>query len=104
MDIFIELGCYIFVNYVVLVVLVLELFLYEYNEKFLKIKESNNLFLIDEMLDLFVNINEKNVIEYLYDSFDYIELLFMFFDLGYIDLIDRSNIEVLVYLIVKKVV
>lgn len=104
MDIFIELGCYIFVNYVVLVVLVLELFLYEYNEKFLKIKESNNFFLIDEMLDLFVNINEKNVIEYLYDSFDYIELLFMFFDLGYIDLIDRSNIEVLVYLIVKKVV
>lgn len=104
MDIFIELGCYIFVNYVVLVVLVLELFLYEYNEKFLKIKENNNFFLIDEMLDLFVNINEKNVIEYLYDSFDYIELLFMFFDLGYIDLIDRSNIEVLVYLIVKKVV
>ncbi|EQD88410.1 hypothetical protein HPSA50_0720 [Helicobacter pylori SouthAfrica50] len=60
--------------------------------------------MIDEMLDLLANINEKNAIEYLHDSFDHTESLFTLFDLGYIDLIDRSNTEVLAHLIVKKAV
>ncbi|MCQ2932994.1 arginine decarboxylase [Helicobacter pylori] len=103
-DIFIESGRYISANHAVLVAPVLELFSHEYNEKSLKIKENNNPPLIDEMLDLLANINEKNAIEYLHDSFDHTESLFTLFDLGYIDLIDRSNTEVLAHLIVKKAV
>ncbi|PAF43083.1 arginine decarboxylase [Helicobacter sp. 11S03491-1] len=102
-DIFIESGRYICANHAVLIAPVLELFSQEYDEKALKLKEKNPP-LIAEMLDLYQSISEKNAIEYLHDSLDHMESLLTLFDLGYIDLQDRSNTEVLVHLIIKKVI
>ncbi len=102
-DIFIESGRFISANHAVLVAPVLELFSQEYDEKALKLKEKNPP-LIEEILDLYQNITEKNAIEYLHDSLDHMESLLTLFDLGYIDLQDRSNTEVLVHLIIKKVI
>ncbi|PAF52355.1 arginine decarboxylase [Helicobacter sp. 13S00477-4] len=102
-DIYIESGRYISANHAVLIAPVLELFSQEYDEKALKLKEKNPP-LIAEMLDLYQSMSEKNAIEYLHDSFDHMESLLTLFDLGYIDLQDRSNTEVLVHLIIKKVI
>lgn len=102
-DIFIESGRFVSANHAVLVAPVLELFSQEYDEKALRLKE-NNPPLIAEMLDLYQSISEKNAIEYLHDSLDHMESLLTLFDLGYIDLTDRSNTEILVHLIIKKVI
>ena len=81
---------------------VFELFSQEYDEKALRLKEKNPP-LIEELKDLYNSINEKNAIEYMHDSLDHMESLLTLFDLGYIDLQDRSNTEVLVHLIIKRV-
>lgn len=102
-DIFIESGRFIAANHAVLVAPVLELFSQEYDEEALMLKEVNPP-LIEEIHDLYKTINEKNAIEYLHDSLDHMESLLTLFDLGYIDLQDRSNTEILVHLIIKKVI
>lgn len=102
-DIFIESGRFISANHAVLIAPVLELFSHEYDEKALKLKDKNPP-LIAEMVDLYQSLSEKNAIEYLHDSLDHMESLLTLFDLGYIDLQDRSNTEVLVHLIIKKVI
>lgn len=102
-DIFIESGRYISASHAVLVTPVLELFSQEYDEKALRLKEKNPP-LISEILDLYNSVTEKNAIEYLHDCLDHMESLLTLFDLGYIDLIDRSNTEILVHLIIKKVI
>lgn len=102
-DIYIESGRFIAASHAVLISPVLELFSQEFDEKALKLKEKNPL-LIEELNDLYKSINEKNAIEYLHDSLDHMESLLTLFDLGYIDLQDRSNTEVLVHLLIKKVI
>ncbi|MCH5322289.1 MAG: arginine decarboxylase [Helicobacter sp.] len=102
-DIFIESGRYISANHAVLIAPVLELFSQEYDETSLHLKEKNPP-LVEELVDLYHTINEQKAIEYLHDSLDHMESLLTLFDLGYIDLQDRSNTEVLVYLIIKKVI
>jgi arginine decarboxylase len=86
-----------------LVAPVLELFSQEYTEEKLDMKEKNPP-LIQELYDLYTTISRKNALEYLHDSIDHMESLLTLFDLGYIDLQDRSNTEVLVNLIIKKAV
>ncbi|HIY44319.1 arginine decarboxylase [uncultured Helicobacter sp.] len=102
-DIYIESGRYVAASHAVLIAPVLELFSQEYDEKALKLKDKNPP-LIEELNDLYQSINEKNAIEYLHDSLDHMESLLTLFDLGYIDLQDRSNTEVLVHLVIKKVI
>lgn len=102
-DIFIESGRYVSANHAVLIAPVLELFSQEYDEKALHLKDVNPP-LVEELLDLYNTINERYAIEYLHDSFEHMESLLTLFDLGYIDLQDRSNTEVLVHLIIKKVI
>ena len=102
-DIFIESGRFIAASHAVLIAPVLELFSQEYDEESLRLKDKNPL-LIEELLDLYKNINERYAIEYLHDSLDHMESLLTLFELGYIDLQDRSNSEVLVNLIIKKVI
>jgi len=99
--IFTESGRYIAASHSVLVAPVLELFSQDYQLKSLKLKPKNPP-LIEELNDLYNNINQKNSIEFLHDSLDHLESLFTLFDLGYIDLQDRSNAETLVHLIIKK--
>lgn len=102
-DIYIESGRFIAASHAVLITPVLELFSQEFDEKALRLKEKNPP-LIEELNDLYKSINEKNAIEYLHDSLDHMESLLTLFDLGYIDLQDRSNTEVLVHLLIKKVI
>jgi arginine decarboxylase len=100
-NIFTESGRFIASSHAVLIAPVLELFSSEYHEKSLRLKEKNPP-LIEELYDLWKSINRSNAREYLHDSLDHMESLLTLFDLGYIDLEDRSNTEILVNLIIKK--
>lgn len=100
-DIFTESGRFIVASHSVLVAPVLELFSQDYQEKLLNFKPINPP-LLEELRDLYESLNTKNCIEYLHDALDHIESLFTLFDLGYIDLQDRSNAEIIVHNIIKK--
>ncbi len=100
-EIFTESGRFIAASHGVLITPVLELFTQDYHEKLLSFKEQNPP-LIEELRDLNRLLNNKNAIEYLHDALDHMESLFTLFDLGYIDLQDRSNAEILVHNIIKK--
>jgi len=100
-DIFTESGRYVVASHAVLITPVLELFTQDYHEKLLKFKE-NNPPLLEELIYLNKQLSEKNCIEYLHDALDHMESLLTLFDLGYIDLQDRSNAEILVHNIIKK--
>ncbi len=102
-DIFTESGRYISASHSVLVAPVLELFSQEYHEKGLRLKAVNPP-LIQELYDLYNTIQRTNAREYLHDAVDHLESLLTLFDLGYIDLEDRSNTEILVNLIIKKAI
>ena len=102
-DIFTESGRYIAASHSVLVAPVLELFSQEYNEKCLRLKRKNPP-LIEELFDLYNTIKRTNAREYLHDALDHMESLLTLFDLGYIDLEDRSNTEILVNLIIKRAI
>ena len=100
-DIFIESGRFVSATHAVLAAPVLELFSQEYSENKLQLKEKNPP-LIDELNDLYNGITETNAIEYMHDSIAHLDSILTLFDLGYVDLEDRSNAEILVHLIGKK--
>lgn len=100
-NIFTESGRYIVASHSVLITPVLELFSQDYQEKLLKFKKLNPP-LLEELRYLYEKLDETNCIEYLHDALDHIESLLTLFDLGYIDLQDRSNAEILVHNIIKK--
>ncbi|MEA3491258.1 MAG: biosynthetic arginine decarboxylase [Campylobacterota bacterium] len=102
-DIYTESGRYIAASHSVLIAPVLELFSQEYHEKSLRLKEENPP-LLQELYDLFCSIDRCSAREYLHDALDHMESLLTLFDLGYIDLEDRSNTEILVNLIIKKAI
>jgi arginine decarboxylase len=102
-DIFTESGRYIAASHAVLVAPVLELFSQEYTAKGLRLKDINPP-LIEELYALFKTISREHAREYLHDALDHMESLLTLFDLGYIDLEDRSNTEILVNLIIKKAI
>ena len=100
-NITIESGRFVAAPHAVLIAPVFELFSKEYSLKALKLKVKNPP-LINELNELYHDINKNNAREFLHDSFDHLHSLFTLFDLGYIDLMDRSNAEILVHLIMKK--
>ena len=100
-NIFTESGRFIVASHTILITPVLELFSQDYHENFLNFKEKNPP-LIEELRELNRFLNNANCIEYLHDALDHMESLFTLFDLGYIDLQDRSNAEILVHNIIKK--
>ena len=102
-DIFTESGRYVAASHSVIVAPVLELFSQEYNEKGLRLKETNPP-LVQELDALYRSMSRKHAREYLHDALDHMESLLTLFDLGYIDLEDRSNTEILVNLIIKKAI
>ena len=85
-----------------LVAPVLELFSHEYTESKLALKDKGNPKLIDELYDLFKSIKSSNALEYMHDGIDHLQSILTLFDLGYVDLQDRSNAEILVHLLIKK--
>ena len=100
-DIFTESGRYIVASHSVLITPVLELFTQDYQERLLNFKEINPP-ILEELRYLAKKLNEQNCTEYLHDALDHMESLLTLFDLGYIDLQDRSNAEILVHNIIKK--
>ncbi len=100
-DIYTESGRYIAASHSVLIAPVLELFTQEYHESSL-IKKEVNPPLVEELFDLYNQITRGTAREYLHDALDHMESILTLFDLGYIDLEDRSNTEILVNLIIKK--
>jgi len=100
-DIFTESGRFVVASHTILITPVLELFSQDYQEQLLNFKEKNPP-LIEELIELNRLLNNANCIEYLHDALDHMESLFTLFDLGYIDLQDRSNAEILVHNIIKK--
>ncbi|MGG7073267.1 biosynthetic arginine decarboxylase [Campylobacter sp. 9BO] len=102
-DIFTESGRFIAASHALLVAPVLELFSQDYTEEKLNLKKKNPQ-LITELNDLYSSIKPSNALEYLHDSIHHMESVLTLFDLGYVDLQDRSNAEVLCSLISKKAV
>jgi arginine decarboxylase len=100
-NIYTESGRFISASHAVLVTPVLELFAQDYQLRHLKFKE-NNPPLLNELKDLYELLTPKNAMEHLHDALDHIESLLTLFDLGYIDLQDRSNAEILAHHIIKK--
>jgi len=100
-DIYTESGRFIVATHTILVMPVLELFSQDYQKQVLQLKPENPP-LIEELRDLLTELKLKNCIEYLHDAMSHIESLLTLFRLGYIDLQDRSNAEILVNRIVKK--
>jgi arginine decarboxylase len=100
-NIYTESGRFIVASHSVLITPVLELFTQDYQEELLKLKDDNPP-LIEELNYLYQKLNKENCIEYLHDALDHIESLLTLFDLGYINLQDRSNAEILVHNIIKK--
>jgi len=102
-DIFTESGRFISASSTVLVTPVLELFTAEYDAQHLRLKKKNPP-LIEELRELYTDMNSKTALEYMHDSIDHLDSLLKLFDLGYIDLEDRSNAEILANLIIKKAI
>ncbi len=102
-NIFTESGRFISASSTVLVAPVLELFSAEYELDHLNLKETNPP-LIQELFDLYNDMSQKTAYEFMHDSIDHMESLLTLFDLGYIDLQDRSNAEILTHQIIKKAI
>jgi arginine decarboxylase len=100
-NIFVESGRFVSAHSTVLVAPVLELFSSEYEIKNLHLKEQNPP-IIDELYALYNDMSNDLALEFMHDSLDHLESMLTLFDLGYIDLQDRSNAEVLTNLIIKK--
>ncbi len=100
-NIFTESGRFISASHAVLITPVLELFTHDYQERHISFKQVNPP-LIEELRELNKLLNHNNCMEYLHDALDHMESLLTLFDLGYIDLQDRSNAEILVHNIIKK--
>ncbi len=102
-NIFTESGRFISASSAVLIAPVLELFSAEYEAEHLRLKDVNPP-LIEELNDLYKDMKKRTALEYMHDSIDHLESLLKLFDLGYIDLTDRSNAEILANLIIKKAI
>ena len=100
-NIYTESGRFIVASHAVLIAPVLELFSHDFQEKSLKLKEVNPP-LVEELRTLNELVNPKNCIEYMHDALDHMESVLTLFELGYIDLEDRSNAEILVQQVIKK--
>lgn len=99
--IYTESGRYIVATHAVLVAPVRELFSQDYHKQELRLKADNPP-LITEMRALLKDLNRHNCIEYAHDALTHVRSVLNLFDLGYVDLQDRSNAEILVHQIIKK--
>jgi len=102
-NIFTESGRFISAASSVLITPVLELFSSEYELEHLNLKEKNPP-LIEELNALYTDMAKRTSYEYMHDAIDHMESLLTLFDLGYIDLQDRSNAEILTHQIIKQAI
>ena len=104
--IYTEFGRYISASHSVLVTSVLELFSQDYQETHLNLKQENPKlikFLTDILEKININLSSERVIELLHETIEHLDSIETLFELGYLDLQDRANIEILGNLIIKKI-
>ncbi len=102
-NIFTESGRYISAPSTILITPVLELYSSQSLATDIKLKDENPKLII-ELYDLYKTINKKLALEFMHDALEHLESILTLFDLGYVDLQDRSNAEVLTHLIIKKAI
>ena len=102
-NIYTESGRFVSAQGSILIVPTLELYSSDLSSKNLREKEINPP-IIDELKFLLSDISKDNAKEYMHDSLEHLESILTLFDLGYVDLTDRSNAEVLTNLIIKKAI
>ena len=102
-NIMVESGRYITASHAILVTPIYEQFSQDYQENLLKLKEVNPP-LVTELTELYKSMTKSTALEFLHDALDHQNSLLTLFDLGYIDLVDRSNSEILTHLIIKKAI
>jgi arginine decarboxylase len=102
-NIFTESGRYISAASTILITPVLELYSSQSLPSDIKLKDENPKLII-ELYDLYKTINKKLALEFMHDALEHLESILTLFDLGYVDLQDRSNAEVLTHLIIKKAI
>jgi len=102
-NIFTESGRYISAPSTILIAPVLELYSSQSLPSDIKLKDENPKLII-ELYDLYKTINKKLALEFMHDALEHLESILTLFDLGYVDLQDRSNAEVLTHLIIKKAI
>ena len=102
-NIMVESGRYITASHAILVAPIYEQFSQDYQENLLKLKEVNPP-LVTELTELYKSMTKSTALEFLHDALDHQNSLLTLFDLGYIDLVDRSNSEILTHLIIKKAI
>jgi len=104
--IYTEFGRFISANHSVLVTSVLELFSQDYCEKHLIFKEKNPK-IVKVLKKIYKKIDRQlghyGNIELLHETTEHLDSIETLFELGYLDLQDRANIEILGNLIIKKI-
>ena len=97
-----ESGRFISANHAVLILPVLELFTEDHTEKNLMLKEEDPQ-IVTSLNRIYKNLKKENSIQSLHDTLDLLDSVETLFEMGYLDLQDRGNIEILSNLIVKQV-
>jgi len=104
--IYTEFGRFISANHSVLVTSVLELFSQDYCEKHLTFKDKNPK-IVKVLKKIFKKIDKRlgqnGIIELLHETTEHLDSIETLFELGYLDLQDRANIEILGNMIIKKI-
>ncbi|EJF07261.1 arginine decarboxylase (spermidine biosynthesis) [Thiovulum sp. ES] len=106
-NIFTEFGRYISANHSLLLTEVIELYSQDYTEDHLSIKNKNPktvkaLKKIYRKLDYGEN-SQVQILEMLHDTIEHLDSIETLFELGYLDLRDRANIEILGQMIIRKI-
>jgi arginine decarboxylase len=97
-----ESGRFISASHAVMILPVLELFSEDHTEKNLMLK-NNNPQIVTSLNKIFQSLKKENANQSLHDTLDLLDSVETLFEMGYLDLQDRGNIEILSNLIIKKV-
>ncbi len=105
--IYTEFGRFISAHHSLLVTSVLELYSQDYCEKHLTLKDKNNPKIIKVLKKIYKKIDKKlgdnGILELLHETTEHLDSIETLFELGYLDLEDRANIEILGQMIIKKI-
>ncbi len=106
-SIYAEFGRFVSANHAVLITSVLELYTQDYRENHLFLKERNNPQVIRILKEIYKKVDsqldEDEILELLHETIQHVDSIETLFRLGYLDLQDRANIEILGQMIIKKI-
>jgi arginine decarboxylase len=106
-NIFTEFGRYISATHSLLITSVIELFSQDYTEDHLSIKQKNPK-IVKVLKKIYKKVDTEEhsqvrLLELLHETIEHLDSIETLFELGYLDLQDRANIEILGQMIIKKI-